>query len=206
MNAIWYVRVKYPGTKPHSAIPVELVHQPDDKHVVTLPVPGFRQARNYSCGYTAVLMVLRHFGWQTQGAELFAALGTTRDGTGQSAIIRVLREQGLRAGLRYDMDFASTQRCIDAGKVLIGYLNDEHHWLVLYGYGERPRRIFVADPEPGKACVYPWESYGQRLSGFSIVCSPRAAPAPQRSATRAAPAGREDGGREQLAFDFPSGP
>lgn len=149
------------------------MHQPGDEEVVTLAVPGYRQVRNYSCGYTAVLMVLRHFGSQVAGDKLFAALGTTRDGTGQSAIIKVLRDQGLRAGVRYDIGFADVQRSISLGKVLIGYLADEHHWVVLYGYGDNPQRVFVADPEPGKVCEYVWQSYGERLGGFAIVCSPR---------------------------------
>ncbi len=176
-DAIWLSRVKYPGTKPHSALPIELIHQPEDESVVTLAVPGFRQVRNYSCGYTAALMVLRHFDCQIEGQQLFAELGTTREGTGQSAIVKVLRAQGLRANLRYDMNFARIRRCIDVGKVLIGYLEDEHHWLVLYGYGDAPERVFVADPEPGKTCEQAWESYGPRLHGFSIVCSPRQQPA-----------------------------
>lgn len=166
-----------------------LAHPPEDKHVVTLPLPGYKQARNYSCGFATVLMILRHFQRELCGKELFDALGTARDGTGQSAIVRVLRSEGVRANIRYDADFECIVSSIDAGKVLIGYLDDEEHWLVIYGYGLEPRRVFVADPEPDKACEQVWQGYGERLQGFGIVCSPNVV-----ETTRVLPG--------QLSFDF----
>ncbi len=138
---------------------------------MTLPVPGYRQARNYCCGFAATLMVLRHFERDLAGEALFDSLGTAQDGTGQAAIVRVLRTQGVRANLRYDMDFDRIVANLYSGKVLIGYLADEEHWIVMYGFGRNPERIFVADPEPEKVCEQTWESYGARLGGFAIVCS-----------------------------------
>jgi len=169
--------VNHRPTKPFSAPPFALAHPGDDPSVLTLPVPGYRQARNYSCGFASTLMVLRHFESDLSGQALFNALGTARDGTGQSAIVRVLRSQGLRANLRYDMTFERMAACLRMGKVLIGYLGDEEHWIVLYGFGFQPKRIFVADPEPEKTCEQPWDSYGSRLGEFSIVCSLASEPA-----------------------------
>jgi ABC-type bacteriocin/lantibiotic exporter with double-glycine peptidase domain len=116
-------------------------------------------------------MILRHFERELCGKALFDALGTGRDGTGQSSIVRVLRSEGVRANIRYDADFECIASSIDAGKVLVGYLDDEEHWLVIYGYGRDPQRVFVADPEPEKACTQLWAGYGERLQGFAIVCS-----------------------------------
>jgi ABC-type bacteriocin/lantibiotic exporter with double-glycine peptidase domain len=181
--------VKYRALKPYSAPPFLLAHPPQDTQVVTIPLPGFRQARNYTCGFATVLMILRHFEKEVSGQEVFEALGTARDGTGQSAIVRVLRAQGVRANIRYDADFACLASSIDAGKVMVGYLDDEEHWLVIYGYGLEPRRVFVADPEPGKTCEHLWDGYGERLQGFAIVCS--AAPA---ESARVLPG--------QLSFEF----
>jgi ABC-type bacteriocin/lantibiotic exporter with double-glycine peptidase domain len=166
------------------------VHPEGDPQVVTLPVPGYKQARNYCCGFTATLMVLKHYQRSLCGEALFAALGTAQDGTGQSAIVRVLRSQNVRANLRYDMNFDRMAASLCAGKVLIGYLEDEEHWLVIYGFGRSPQRIFVADPEPDKLCENPWEQYGERLGGFAIVCSP----ASEGSAAVSAP--------QQLQLDF----
>ena len=128
---------------------------------------------------------------QICGQDLFTALGTAQDGTGQTSIVRVLRQQGVGANLRYNMDFTGVAGSIDAGKVLIGYLEDEEHWLVIYGYGRGPRRVFVADPEPDKNCEQVWETYGDRLGGFAIVCSDTLRPKPS-----AYPA------VSQLSFDF----
>jgi ABC-type bacteriocin/lantibiotic exporter with double-glycine peptidase domain len=184
---------------PHSALPYLLDH-PGTEGAVTLRVPGLRQARNYTCGFAATLMLLRYYGNRTPAEQVMRDLGTARDGTSQSAIIKVLRDQGLRANTRYDMDFAVVRRAIDAGKAMIGYLVDEEHWVVLYGYGMQAPRVFVADPEPGKHCEYDWEGYGPRLGGFAIVVSERqaqrqAAPSPIR------PAEAEP---QQLFFDFGS--
>lgn len=166
--------MRYRPKTPYAAPPFALVHRPEDASVCTLPLHGYRQARNYCCGFASALMVLRHFERPLAGQALFEALGTGRDGTGQTAIVQVLRSQGIRANLRYDADFTRVVRAIDRGKLLIGYLHDEEHWLVLYGYGRGPDRVFVADPEPDpkKVCEQPWESYGSRLGGFALVCSP----------------------------------
>jgi hypothetical protein len=163
---------------------------------VTLPVPGFRQVRSYSCGFASTLMIARYFGVATPGADVYRRLGTDGTGTRQTAIVKVLRQLGLRAGVRYDVDFERIARGIDDGKPIIGYLVDVEHWLVIYGYGRAPERIFVADPRPLEQCEQLWAPYGARLGGFGIFCSglePRERPQPPPPP--APPPG-------QLAFDF----
>lgn len=148
--------------------------------MTTLALPGYRQARNYSCGYAAALMVIRHFHPDAPALELFGRLGTGRDGTRQTAIVRELRRSGVSANVRYDVHFGRIVRSIDQGKPIIGYLHDIDHWMVIYGYGRAPDRVFVADPEPHEACEHSWSSYGSRLAHFGIICS-------QRAPTRAVP-------------------
>lgn len=157
--------------RPHHAPRYHLVHPDGDGHVTTLPVHGVRQARNYTCGFATALMVLRYFGSDIPGLELYRRLGTDRDGTRQSAIVRELRAAGLRANIRYDVDFARVCREIDRNKLIIGYLHDDEHWLVLYGYGRNPMRVFVADPDPDASCEHPWDTYSPRLARFGIICS-----------------------------------
>ena len=36
----------------------------------------------------------------------------------------------------------------DPSDLANAYLDDEEHWLVVYGYGQDPQRVFVADPMP----------------------------------------------------------
>jgi len=119
------------------------------------------------------LMILRSFGNHVDGKELFQALGTSRSGTRQGAIVRELRRHDLSANVRYDLDFDALARAIDAGKLVVGYLSDVEHWLVLFGYERDPERVFVADPRPDEDVEQLWAQYGVRLGNFGIVCSPR---------------------------------
>jgi hypothetical protein len=157
--------------RPHHAPRFHLLRPTADPRVTTLPVPGFRQARDYTCGFAATLMVLRYFGADIPGVELFRRLGTDKGGTRQNAIVRELRAAELRANVRYDVNFTRICREIDRNKLVIGYLHDDEHWLVIYGYGRDPDRVFVADPHPSRECEHAWQPYGERLSGFGIVCS-----------------------------------
>jgi hypothetical protein len=62
---------------------------------------------------------------------------------------------------------------IERNKLVVGYLDDIDHWLVIYGYRrdvDGVAEIFVADPGEG-ACVQPWSEYGPRLGSFGIVVS-----------------------------------
>jgi ABC-type bacteriocin/lantibiotic exporter with double-glycine peptidase domain len=148
-----------------------------------MPLLGYRQTRSYSCGFATALMVLRTFERPVEARELFESLRTGRSGTRQTAIVTELRRRGLRANTRYDLDFAGLARAIDAGKLVVAYLGDAEHWLVVYGYGRGPERVFVADPRPGEACEHPWDRYGARLGGFGIVCSrPEPSRAPEAPA------------------------
>ncbi len=175
----------------------------------TLDLPGYRQARMYACGYASTLMVVRYFGIDIAAEALFRQLHTDRDGTRQNAIVRELRGLGLRAGVRYDVDFARIGREIDRGKLIVSYLADAEHWVVVYGYGHEPDRLFVADPRPDEPCEHSWSEYGGRLEGFGIICS--RTPAPQLSVAvepRPAPILREPevepaaAPPAQLVFDF----
>lgn len=161
--------------KPHFAPPFAPVHgRPGAVTVESLR--AYRQSRNYSCGFASALMVLRSFGQAVEARELFQSLGTGRSGTRQNAIIRELRSRGMSANVRYDMSFAALGRAIEAGKLIIGYLVDVEHWLVIYGYGRDPDRVYVADPRPGEGCEQSWDDYAERLNRFGIVCSPRQVP------------------------------
>lgn len=116
-------------------------------------------------------MVLRYYEVSLAATELFRRLGTGRDGTRQSALIREIRAAGLRANARHDVDFGRICQAVDRNKLVIGYLEDLEHWLLIYGYGLAPNRVFVADPRPDAPCEQPWDEFGARLNGFGIICS-----------------------------------
>lgn len=161
--------------QPYQVIRFRPVLRADEAEATTLPVPAYRQSRNYCCGFACALMVLHYFESPVAGRELFARLGTARDGTRQGAIVRELRARGVSVNVRYDVGFERIRVEIDRGKLIIGYLHDAEHWIVIYGYAVDPARIYVADPRPETSCEHSWETFGLRLGRFGMVCSgPRA--------------------------------
>jgi ABC-type bacteriocin/lantibiotic exporter with double-glycine peptidase domain len=134
-------------------------------------------------------MVARHFEADVIGQELFERLGTGRDGTRQNAIVRELRAHGVRANVRYDVDFDRLRTAIDRGKLIIGYMHDIDHWIVCCGYALEPERVYVADPRPGEPSEHRWALARINLRGFGIVCSAADEVAPEAS-------------RPQLDLDF----
>lgn len=165
--------------RPHHALRFRTV-QAEDDDATTLPVPGFRQTRSYTCGFTTALMVLRYFDADVPAMTLFRRLGTHRDGTRQTALVREIRAAGLRVNARYDIDFARICHAIDHNKLIVGYLSDIEHWLVIYGYGHRPKRVFVADPRPDEPCEHLWGDYGARLGSYGMIVSHPGDTAPAR--------------------------
>ncbi len=154
-------------------------------------------------------MVARYFAPNVIASELYELLGTSRDGTRQTSIVRGLRAIGVSANIRYDVDYDRLRQQVDRGKPVISYLFDDEHWVVVYGYAKAPDRVFVADPRPGHASEYVWSSYGDRLGQFGIVCSPQvsrhretAPPPPIRANDRLLPPSPDIPISVQLGFDF----
>lgn len=158
-------------TKAHTAAPFYPPAPHGDASVVAKPIRAYLQVRGYTCGYASTLTVLHAFQRRVKPVDLYNELGTDHGGTGQTAIIRQLRANGVSANLRYDLDFDGLKRCIDAGKLVIGYHHRVEHWVVVYGYGTGPDRVFIADPVVEWKSEHLWEKYGPKLQNFGIVCS-----------------------------------
>jgi len=159
--------------KPYTAPPFYPAAPQTDPTVKAVAIPGYYQVREYTCGYAATLMVLHAFRRYVPGRELYERLGTDHYGTSQSAIVRELRAAGIGVNLRYDLDFDRLRREIDRDRLVIGYHHRLEHWVVLYGYGVEPERVFVADPLRHMRNEHSWERYGPKLRGFGIVCTRR---------------------------------
>jgi hypothetical protein len=195
--------VRYP--QPYFAPPFQPDQPGAGDNARALAIPGYRQVRNYTCGYAVALMALRYWRPEIGARELYERLGTTRDGTRQNALVGALRGAGLRANVRYDVDFQRLQVAIDRGKLIVGYHHAIEHWVLLYGYGVEPERVFVADSRAGEPCEHLWSDYGPVLRGFGIVCSARPAAGvregPEVAALPARLSAPDDAAR-QLRFDF----
>jgi len=170
MARVWSTQVTARNLRPYQVIRYRPLLR-DAAGTNTLSVPAYRQTRNYCCGFTCALMVAHYFEAPVSARDLFERLGTARDGTRQNAIVRELRALRLRINVRYDVDFDRLRREIDQGKLIIGYLADAEHWVVLYGYAVSPERVYIADPRPDEGCEHAWESIAPRLGGFGMVCS-----------------------------------
>ena len=168
----------------------------------TLEVSGFRQVRSYTCGYAATALVLDFFGEYVPAAQLFRRLGTGRDGTRQNAIVREIRAQGIAASVRYDVGFERICNEIDRDKLVVSYLADAEHWVVLYGYSRQPDRVYVADSRPEESCEHPWKLYGPRLNQFGIVCSGGGARMAKTGDIRGLAPTIVEGEPKQLSFPF----
>ena len=161
--------------KPYLAPPFYPATPVADATVRTLSIPGYYQARQYTCGFASALMVLHYYRRFVPARTLYEQLGTDHTGTSQNAMVRELRAAGLAANIRYDLTLDSLRRAIDRNKLVIGYHHRLEHWVVLYGYGRDPDRIFVADPLQYYRHEHLWSYYGPKLRSFGIVCSPRRA-------------------------------
>jgi len=146
---------------------------PTDASVRVLPIRAYYQARPYTCGFASVLTVLHAYRRYVPAEEVYDRLGTNHTGTSQNAIIRELRTANIGVGLRYNMDFDAVKACLDRGKLIISYHHRLEHWVVLYGYGTGPDRVFVADSLPNNRSEQLWSRYGEKLRGFGIVCNRR---------------------------------
>lgn len=157
--------------KPHIAPPYFPPVPHGDPKVVARPIRAYRQVRQYTCGYASALTVAHALRCYVEPTDLYDRLGTDHTGTSQTAIVNSLRAVGVSAALRYDLGFDGLRRVIDAGKLVIGYHHRLEHWVVIYGYGVDPERVFVADPLPGMRSEHLWSRYGEKLRNFGIVCS-----------------------------------
>ena len=129
-------------------IPDRLAH-PRSKNVCTLDVPGYRQLESYTCGFAAGLIVLHTFYPRRSIRRLFDLVGSDYNyGTQNSTLVKSLRASGVGVGHRDDLTFAKICRAIDDGFpiiTLVGSTDPEvEHWVVLYGYGRKPNRVFIA--------------------------------------------------------------
>lgn len=159
--------------KPHIAPPYYPPIPHGDPSVVARPIRAYYQVRQYTCGYASALTVLHALQRRVDPLALYETLETDHTGTSQTAIVNALRGEGISANLRYDLDFTRLARAIDSGKLVIGYHHRLEHWVVIYGYGLDPERVFVADPLPSMKSEHRWARYGPKLGNFGIVCSGR---------------------------------
>ena len=166
-------------------LPDRLLH-PRGTNVETLPIPGYCQTQTYTCGFVAGLMILRYFRPDYPAERLYGIVRPDpRWGTSRRRLKMALEVSGLRVSQRRNLDFKGICAAIDHRKpiaVVVDVDEQTSHWVVVYGYGRKPNRVYVA--ANGLPLLsrkeYPWGSFKQYLwsePGIGLVCSgPKDAP------------------------------
>jgi hypothetical protein len=129
-------------------VPDRLAHPSD---AVTLDLSGYSQIDDFSCGAVAGWIVLEAFDRRRSFRKFYDCCSPTDlGGTPTHRLAHALRENGLGVQyLRHRISFARLCRAIDDGFPVICCVDhdkrdDTSHWLVAYGYQERPAKVFVA--------------------------------------------------------------
>ena len=161
------------------AVP-DILQHPRDANVETLKIPAYCQTQSFSCGFVAGLMVLRYFFPDARAEAFYASVNADPEtGTSEGMLTRALRRHGVSVSVRHDLTFAALAAAIDRGRPLAMIVNtscpDYSHWVVAYGYGRHPSRVYVAGnglPIVSRK-VYCWQefqAYHWRTPGQGLVC------------------------------------
>jgi len=149
-----------------------------------LPVRGYSQLASYSCGVSAGWSVLRYFKPGANFQEFDEACSPSpRTGTSTRKLSAALRRHDLRVFPLRDLDFEAITAFLESGFPLLTTIRDprwekdKHHWVVIYGFGWRPRRIhFVGRAIPGfTKRELAWRKFKSLWTGRddSLVCIPK---------------------------------
>ncbi|MEN9575309.1 MAG: hypothetical protein RL514_3164 [Verrucomicrobiota bacterium] len=127
-------------------VPLRRASGPDE---VTLDLPGYCQLDSYGCGAVAGIMVLKHFKPSVSFTTFNARVSPhPQNGTATRRLVRALRQSGLRVSERHDLTFADLCAAIDVGRPTLVVVHnpgvEDSHWVVVYGYGRKPNRVFLA--------------------------------------------------------------
>ena len=149
-----------------------------------LPLRGYSQLDSPSCGVSAGWSVLRYL----KCGAIFKEFDDTcapspRTGTSTRKLAAALRRHDLRVFPLRDLDFEAITAFLESGFPILTTIRephwekDKHHWVAIYGFGWRPRRIhFVGRAIPGftkRELV--WRKFKSLWTGRddSLVCIPK---------------------------------
>ena len=161
----------------------DLLPEGAGKNEVKLSLHSYCQTDTYSCGAIAGWSVLEFLKPKADFKKFYRDCAPDREyGTPNTRLRAALRKHGVSVGDRSNLNFASIHQCLRDGKPILiaiaeGALFDEDaaHWVVIYGVGTKPNRVFISGKtRPGfsrqqmtwrefKSIWYP--------RGYGLVCS-----------------------------------
>jgi hypothetical protein len=120
-----------------------------DQEEVKLEVPGYRQLDEFSCGPVAAWSIIETFHpGSIAFGNFYLDCKMDEDGSNEYQIIDALRKHGVGVGIRDELDFEDVVKTIDRGFPILGSVTHPgyaDHWLVIYGYGLNPERLFTCN-------------------------------------------------------------
>lgn len=128
---------------------------------------SYLQRDGYRCGFFCAKALVNYLGTR-EIKGLGKELNLTRDGVRQERLIKTLRNRGVSAYARYDLDKTKLEYYLAKGKSIIIYHSREEHWMVLSGIKNGMMEIY--DPEGFYRHVR-HNHMGKYLGKFGIICS-----------------------------------
>ncbi|WP_269522616.1 C39 family peptidase [Coraliomargarita parva] len=154
-----------------------LVH-PKRPRCKTLKIPGYKQVQGYTCGFIAAANILHFFTPDAELEYLYEALDI-KDGTTEDEVTDALRQYGIRVRRRTTLDFKSIQAALQSGLPIITSVKAmfSGHWVVIYGYDNARKTVFVCGNGILPLFNRKEVSYGSFCEkwdpvGNGLICSP----------------------------------
>lgn len=137
---------------------------------------------DYSCGALAGWSVVQLLKPQGDFRSFHkACVPSKRWGISTAKLSAAMRKHGITVAVRKELDFDVIRASIERGfpvLVSISTVTEAFwHWVVIYGVGWSPRRIYISASLPGRhrKKIVAWRTFERhwRPHGFGLICSPR---------------------------------
>ncbi|HWU86310.1 MAG TPA: cysteine peptidase family C39 domain-containing protein [Kofleriaceae bacterium] len=133
--------------------------------------PRKLQRDGWSCGSRSTQAIALHFDRDVRHREVMERVGTTKDGTATTPIVRYLRKLGLRAGYHRRMSFRQLVQALARGAVVLVDL-EGIHWGVVHAASDD--HVWLADPsieQLGRRITK--ARFRSRWTGLGVIVSKR---------------------------------
>ncbi len=139
-----------------AAIPSQFMIEDKDNYI--------QYQSGYDCAGYSAAYVLRHFGHDVEGVEIYNQMNKVSDGVNLPGMKGLFKKYGYRAKALYgDMDTMKTQ-LIKGTPVIVhtAFFGDSTHFAVVIGYDEE--YVYLADSAREKANSFGDTVYNRRLT------------------------------------------
>jgi len=115
----------------------------------TLDLPGYVQINSYCCAAVTAAMVVRYFRPQMSFGRIYAIVNPSQEyGAGSARVSKAVRACGLHVSHQHRLTFEQVCSAIKQGRPILAIVHnpgaENSHWVVIYGYGRCPDRLFIA--------------------------------------------------------------